>query len=277
MVLNHSSPLTGNPTAFGTGYGSDADSKLGFTQVSNIRASTLSNSVSPPSSEGSNVGKKWPCPLTIGSISGKSRVETQILIHMTLHNPPPGIKRIHIPGHTISKPKFQQKPPFEKSSDTLELSVLLVCASAMRDKEGAIERAFRRAEEDEIPAKREDPGQSQGQQQQDEEDPERPLNGGPVVICAGCIIRERKRAARKKTKKPEEEEEWLKDEAKRVIVFNCAEVKDWCLPEGTKEIPVKEHNGPLSAMSVSAPMRIACYCRHQQEKLGFQYVKSTLR
>ena len=29
---------------------------------------------------------------------------------------------------------------------------------------------------------------------------------------------------------------------------------------------------PAGAMQVELPMRIACYCRHQNEKLGFQFV-----
>lgn len=270
--MNTNSPLTGNPTAFSGDMPNESNTKYGFSQFSGAGPSALSNSLSPPNTRKPDVGNKWPHLLTVDPIPEKSRVETQIPIRMTLHKPPRGIKRIHLPSHTISKPKFQQKPPFEKADDTLELSVLLVCASAMQNKDGAMERAFNRAESEEVPVKKEE--SSSNQAQQDEDDPDKPLNGGPVAICGGCIIRERKRAARKKTKKPEEEEEWLKDEAKRVIVFNCAEVKDWCLPDSTKETPVKEHNGPLTAMSVSAPMRIACYCRHQQEKMGFQYVNS---
>lgn len=275
MALSHNSPLTGHPAALGMMLPNESDSKTGMGPYTNIGPSAMSSTMSSPSARNPHVDKRWPCRLKIDPIPDKSRVETQIPIRMTLCNPPHGMKRIHLPSHTISKPKFQQKPPFEKSPDTLELSVLLVCASAMREKERALDRAFQRAECDEIPIKKEDSAGSHGQQ--DDNDPDKPLNGGPVAICAGCIVRERKRAARKKTKKPEEEEEWLKDEAKRVIVFNCAEVKDWCMPEGNKETPVKEHPGPLNAMSVSVPMRIACYCRHQQEKLGFQCVISHAR
>ena len=247
------------------GYGGEV---TGHAQYSGAGPSGLSSSMSPPGTRHNHPGNKWPCPLVIEPIPDKSRVETQIPIRMTLHKPPQGIKRVHLPSHTISKPKFQQKPPFEGADDTLELSVLLVCASAMQSKEHALENAFKRAEGDEVPIKREET--TNGQAQQDDDDPSKPLNGGPVAICAGCIVRERKRAARKKTKKPEEEEEWLKDEAKRVIVFNCSEVKDWCLPDTTKETFVKDHNGPVGMMCVSVPMRIACYCRHQQEKMGFQ-------
>ncbi len=143
---------------------------------------------------------------------------------------------------------------------------MLVCASALQ-KEGVEKQAFARAAMDETPVKVETSNESNTN---DENDLSKPLNGGPVAICQGCIVRERKRAARKKTKKLEEEEEWAKDEAKRIIVFNCAEVRDLCVP-GLKENPVKDHSGPRpDRMCVNAPMRIACYCRHQGEKIGFQ-------
>lgn len=110
----------------------------------------------------------------------------------------------------------------------------------------------------------------------DEEDENKPLNGGNVRICVGCITRERKRAARKKVKKIEEEELWHKDEAKRVVVFNTHEIKEWMAPTSQ---PPSEATGdraepfvPEGAMQVDVPMRIACYCRHQNEKLGFQVI-----
>ena len=270
FAMNPTSPLTGNPAVFGGDSAADTGMNFDYNQYPSGVATSLSNSMSPTSTQQSNPGNKWPCQLKVDPIPEKSRVETQIPIRLTLYKPPPGIKHLHLPTHTISKPKFLAKPPAEKSEDTLELSVLLVCASAMRDKEGAVERAFKRAESDDPPVGKEETSIIPAQQ--DDNDLERPLNGGPVTICSGCIVRERKRAARKKTKKQEEEEEWLKDETKRVIVFNCNEVREWCLVDGTKETPVKEHSGPLEAMTVSPAMRIACYCRHQQEKVGFQYV-----
>ena len=108
-----------------------------------------------------------------------------------------------------------------------------------------------------------------------EEDEDKPLNGAEVKICSGCILRERKRAARKKLKKVEEEEAWQKDEEKRVIVFNCQEVKDWSDPSrentgGFGEQIVSPPQAPPGAMTLTLPMRIACYCRHQNEKMGFQ-------
>lgn len=94
-----------------------------------------------------------------------------------------------------------------------------------------------------------------------------------MKICSGCIQRERKRASRKKQRKPEEDELFQKDEEKRVIVFNTSEIKEWTEPS-------KNANGsygdmasvPPGSMQVELPMRIACYCRHQNEKLGFQVI-----
>lgn len=268
--LYHNSPLSGND---------------GFTKAPQANYSNLGLSldrpglqfqnaaqVAEPSSASPNLQSKkpaatnWPCRLTVDQTPDKSRVETQIPIKLTLYDCPPGITKLHLPTHTISKPKFQAKPPHQSADDTLELTTMLVCASAMQ-KDGVEQSALHRALSDEIPVKTEDPANPNA----DDNDPDRPLNGGPVAICPGCIVRERKRAARKKTKKVDEEEEWAKDEAKRVIVFNCAEVRDWCVP-GTKETPVKDHDGNLDQIFVSAPMRIACYCRHQSEKIGFQVI-----
>ncbi|KAH9217213.1 hypothetical protein DL95DRAFT_295711 [Leptodontidium sp. 2 PMI_412] len=202
----------------------------------------------------------------------KSRVETQIPIKMTLFPMPVGITKLHLPTHTISKPKLLAKPTPARSPDTLELYTSLVCTSAMQNPE-ARRRAFERAASGELPTTEE---ASPGESGSDEDDENKPLNGGDVKICVGCITRERKRAARKKVKKVEEEESWHKDEAKRVIVFNTHEVKEWQPPSSQ---PPSETTGdrpepfvPDGAMQVDAPMRIACYCRHQNEKLGFQVI-----
>ena len=74
----------------------------------------------------------------------KSRVETQIPIKLTMHHLPPGIKRIHLPTHTISKPKLLTKPVATRSPDMLELYTMLVCTSAMQD-QAKRERALARA------------------------------------------------------------------------------------------------------------------------------------
>ncbi|KFY09140.1 hypothetical protein V492_05583 [Pseudogymnoascus sp. VKM F-4246] len=203
----------------------------------------------------------------------KSRVETQIPIKMTLFPFPPGITKLHLPTHTISKPKLLAKQPFTKSPDTLELTTTLVCTSAMQNPEFR-RRAFERAAG--TSKSSDSRSEEEADSVADDDDENKPLNGGEVKICSGCITRERKRAARKKVKKVEEEESWHKDEDKRVIVFNTHEIKDWQQPSsqvssdtvGDRREPVV-HEG---ALQVDAPMRIACYCRHQNEKLGFQVI-----
>lgn len=150
---------------------------------------------------------------------------------------------------------------------------MLVCTSAMQNPEYR-RRAFARAAA-RPHSHRGSPVNGTGTTFEEDDD-NKPLNGGEVKICPGCVTRERKRAARKKVKKVDEEESWHKDEHKRVIVFNTQEIKEWQQP--TTQIPSEAtgdrvepmvHDG---AMQVDAPMRIACYCRHQHEKLGFQVI-----
>lgn len=193
--------------------------------------------------------------LTVHPTSLKSRVETQIPIRLTLSPLPTGVKKIRLPSHTISKLKFLAAPSTEPKPDTFQLHTSLVCTSAMQDRE-KLKRAFAR---------------TRGERSDVEE--ERPLDGGDVKICAGCIQRERKRASRKKQRKPEEDELFQKDEEKRVIVFNTSEIKEWTEPPknpsaGYGDVPP----APPGSMQVELPMRIACYCRHQNEKLGFQVI-----
>ncbi|KAJ8061804.1 hypothetical protein OCU04_009597 [Sclerotinia nivalis] len=207
--------------------------------------------------------------LTLHPTPLKSRVETQIPIKMTLFPVPQGVTKLHLPTQTISKPKLLVKPSPERAPDTLELYTMLVCSSAMENPEILRKALERAAAPEDSPSQSSDSGY-------DEDDERKPLNGGEVLICSGCITRERKRAARKKIKKVEEEESWHKDEAKRVIVFNTHEIKDWQSPtsqppsEATGDRP--EPIVPDGAMQVDAPMRIACYCRHQNEKIGFRVI-----
>lgn len=193
--------------------------------------------------------------LVVHPTSLKSRVETQIPIKLTLYPLPLGVKKLRLPGHTISKPKFLAKPDIERAPEILELNVTVVCTSAMQDK-AKMERAFMRAQG----------GISNGEV--DEE--ETPLDGAEVKICAGCIQRERKRASRKKQRKPEEDELFQKDEDKRIVVFNTTEIKDWVETPKSALLESGAPTVPLGAMQVELPMRIACYCRHQNEKQGFQ-------
>ncbi|CAD6581479.1 MAG: hypothetical protein ASARMPRED_000620 [Alectoria sarmentosa] len=224
-------------------------------------------------------GPAYPPMLHVHPLPPKSRVETQIPVKLTLHPVPPGILKVHLQTHTISKSKLVAKPTPEKLPDMLELHAMLVCTSAMQDpaKRG---RAFARAATLLSSEKREGRRSSSGDTTSSDNDEDKPANGGPVHICMGCIERERKRAARKKTKNVEEEQLWQKDEARRTIVFNTQEVKDWQEPsppkvgENTQSPGTYGQNAqfPETAVQVDIPMRIACYCRHQEEKIGFQVI-----
>lgn len=208
--------------------------------------------------------------LTVHPTSLKSRVETQIPIRLTLYPMPSGVKKLRLPTHTISKPKFLAPPSADRSADTLQLHTSLVCTSAMQD-QTKLRKAFARARgETRYRASSSSPNATEELPEDD-----KPLDGGEVKICAGCIQRERKRAFRKKQRKPEEDELFQKDEEKRVIVFNTNEIKDWAEPSkhampGYTDAPAPVI--PAGAMQVELPMRIACYCRHQNEKLGFQVI-----
>ncbi|KAJ5204414.1 uncharacterized protein N7498_005293 [Penicillium cinerascens] len=215
------------------------------------------NLVSSPAQHQMDTANNLQPVLTVHPTSLKSRVETQIPIRLTLSPLPAGVKKLRLPSHTISKLKFLAPPSTESTPDTLRLHTSLVCSSAMQDRE-KLKRAFAR---------------TRGERNANGIEEERPLDGGDVKICGGCIQRERKRASRKKQRKPEEDELFQKDEEKRVIVFNTSELKEWTEPpkntsSGYNEMP----SAPPGSMQVELPMRIACYCRHQNEKLGFQVI-----
>jgi hypothetical protein len=203
--------------------------------------------------------------LHVHPTSLKSRVETQIPIRLTMYPLPAGVKKLRLPTHAISKPKFLAKPEIGRSPDILELHTSLVCTSAMQDKT-KLERAYARARGEVVKRRTSIISASTDDNQEDDED--KPLEGGEVKICQGCIQRERKRASRKKQRKPGEDELFQKYEDKRVIVFNTNEMKEWLEP--AKESTVTYT--PPGAMQVELPMRIACYCRHQNEKNGFQVI-----
>ncbi|KIW93001.1 uncharacterized protein Z519_06850 [Cladophialophora bantiana CBS 173.52] len=240
-----------------------------FEADSSATPSTFTKDISsPPSTVNSAEGSPI---LTVHPTSLKSRVETQIPIKMTLSSLPSGVKKLRLPRHTVSKPKFLAKPEVPRSPEILELHTSLVCTSAMQDSV-KLQRALARARgEEQAPHTRSSPASTESSASKDDE--EKPLNGGEVRICAGCIQRERKRASRKKQKKPEEEELFQRDEERRVVVFNTNEVKEWA--EVPRELDVNEAPNTTSAsgaVQVELPMRIACYCRHQNEKMGFQVI-----
>ncbi|SMR47844.1 unnamed protein product [Zymoseptoria tritici ST99CH_3D1] len=222
-------------------------------------------------------------PLHIAPISTKSRVETQINVVMTLEKPPPGVEHLHLPLHTIAKSKLLAKEDFEQSK-VLELHTMLVCTSAMHNpqfKERALQRAALQ-NNDEIQRRAEAARESGDDDRNDGknlEEAEKPANGGEVRICSNCIQRERKRAGRKKTKREEEQQHWERYETERVVVFNSNEYLPFKPCErNTQQRDVnmgmdsEQYVPPEGSMNVTAAMRIACYCRHQSEKEGFQVI-----
>lgn len=208
-----------------------------------------------------------PCQLSIKPFNNKSRVETQIPVVLTMTPMPANVSRVHLQSHTISKPKLLAKET-PKTMDTLELHAAVVCTSAMQKpylKERALKRAAGIADS---PIKREVRRSSTGDTEEENTDPNDPLNGGDVRICTNCVNRERKRAARKKAKKQEDEDHWSQFEQDRIVVFNTSEYKEW--QPVTKDGFGDGQQYAEGSMQVEVPMRIACYCRHQNEKIGFQ-------
>lgn len=220
--------------------------------------------------------------LHIAPISTKSRVETQINVIMTLEKPPPNTDYLHLPLHTIAKSKLLAKEEVD-TSKALELHTMLVCTSAMRNpelKEKALQRAGaqnnmeiqRRAEQ-----ARDNPEEDRNDLKNIPED-DKPSNGGEVRICNNCIQRERKRAGRKKLKKEEEQQHWERYETERVVVFNSNEFLSFKSYEPGQQhqkdngLLADDYVPPEGSMHVTAAMRIACYCRHQSEKEGFQVI-----
>lgn len=228
----------------------------------------------------------YPSPiptLHVAALPLKSRVETQSNVKLTLDPLPAHITKLHLQPYTISKSKLMAKPTLESAPDMYELHTTLVCSSAMQSPDKYSRALARAASLYTPPEKPEGRRSSAGDAGSSEEDENKPLNGGPVNICLGCIERERKRAARKKTKNIEEEELWLKDEGKRIVVFNTHEVKEWQPPSNAKTTDGNNRNLPAgveqtsfsaNAMQVDIPMRIACYCRHHEEKIGFRYASN---
>jgi hypothetical protein len=204
--------------------------------------------------------------------TNKSRVETQITITLYAKRLPAAVRKLHLPTESISKPKFLAKD-YVRTEDTLELHTAVVCASAMQNPR-LLQKALARARGDPVVKKekrRSSTGGTLDKEDADSSDEDKPLNGGEVQICANCVGREHKRAARKKQKKPEDEDKWFEMENERIIIFNEKEVQDWKVEEpAATSYPNHQDSEPL--MAITVPMRIACYCRHQGEKQGFQYV-----
>jgi hypothetical protein len=265
-----------NP-AWNANYGNQFNSpgNLHFTP------SPAMNGATPSAQPKASGGQRGRSLLHIAPISTKSRVETQINVIMTLEKPPPNTEYLHLPLHTIAKSKLLAKEEVDKSK-SLELHTMLVCTSAMRNpelKEKALQNAAsqdnnaiqRRAEQ------QKDAGEEDKNDLKNIPEEDRPSNGGEVRICNNCIQRERKRAGRKKLKKEEEQQHWERYETERVVVFNSNEFLSF-KPWEAGQQPQKDHGladdyiPPEGSMHVTAAMRIACYCRHQSEKEGFQVI-----
>lgn len=271
---------TGNTSNWSNDFGNNFASPgaLGLTP------SPVANNRQLRPGRGATVSEDGMIPLHIGAIPAKSRVETQINIRMTIERLPPGITNVHLPTHTIAKAKLLNKdvPPPEA---TLELHTMLVCTSAMAQ-EKFKQRALKNAasqDNNEIQARAAANGMKQEEGKKEEDDvseEDKPSNGGEVRICQNCINRERKRAARKKLKKEEEQAHWEKYETERIIVFNTNEYKAWLdwqqsppPKDGGLSLTPSDMYAPTdTAMQISAPMRVACYCRHHNEKDGFQVI-----
>ncbi|OQN99974.1 hypothetical protein B0A48_14179 [Cryoendolithus antarcticus] len=229
---------------------------------------------------GSNGTQRGRSALHIAPISLKSRVETQINIYMFLESPPPGIEYLHLPLQTIAKSKLLAREDVD-ASKTLELSTMLVATSAMRNpdhKEKALRTAAaqsnleiqRRAEQHKESGSEEDRNDLKSTPEED-----KPASGGEVRICNNCIQRERKRAGRKKLKKEEEQIHWERYETERAVVFNSNEYLPWKAPEPIPQqatVVGDDYRPPEGTVEAVAAMRIACYCRHQSEKEGFQVI-----
>lgn len=251
----------------------DADGDVVYSQATATYATPFRNRLASPATiPNLPVSSQLQPSLVIGPILEKSRVETQIPVVLTMHYLPEGIKRVHFPPSSISKSKLLSRPPPPKSPDMLELDVALVCTSAMFD-----------PTKRKLALNREAGGQQHMKGICNREENQRPCDGGEVNSCPKCIKRERKRASRKKVKNLEEEEVWQRDEAKRIIVFNTQEVIDLqdlaMAHNATENMEVAgktrrpcDHAVPArpNSIDINLAMRITCYCRHHEEKIGFQ-------
>ena len=214
--------------------------------------------------------------LWIDTPKATSRVEIQIPIKLALHPFPQSIKKVHLQPYTIAKAKFLAKPVHQPSPDTLELHAALVCASAISDP-ARYKFAMARAAETNLARKRPAIRQPSKGKQAEIKPGEDVRQGAEVWICDGCMNRERKRNERKKSKKAEEEEAWKEYETQRIIVFNSLEIRDWEMfsspdpSDEQRQYPVSA-DPPQGSMQVNLPMRIACYCRHHDEKHGFRVI-----
>lgn len=189
----------------------------------------------------------------------KTRAETQIKMTLTL-DPLDNVEYIRFPRKTLAKPKHfasdEERQEIESKSAVLQMNVHLVCATAIESPHDR-QRALRRAAGTEPTPRR--PEGCTSLTELDKEHPSHPQNGGEVLICEGCKERERKRYDRKK-KRGEDEEEFTQYESDRVIMINEKEHKKF------RDAEDGDMKFSPRAGQVEFAMRIACYCRHQEEK-----------
>ncbi|KAF2660156.1 hypothetical protein K491DRAFT_589668 [Lophiostoma macrostomum CBS 122681] len=194
----------------------------------------------------------------------KTRAETQIKLQLVLEPLSNKIEFIHFPRKTLAKPKLLATPDetreLKSKSQSIYLDLFLVCATAV-EKPEKLDQALRRARGEEAVPRR---PANVTIAEMDKDDPAHPQNGGEVLICEGCKERERKRYDRKK-KKAEDEQEWWTYEDERVIMINEKEFKKW------KDMDAGDVQFSPRARQVEFAMRIACYCRHQEEKSPVGY------
>jgi hypothetical protein len=194
----------------------------------------------------------------------KTRAETQIKVQLILDPVDDRFEHMHFPRKTLAKPKLlastEEKKEIEAKGESLHMDLFLVCATAVEEPE-KLDQALRRAARKEY-APRRPTGIAIAEL--DKDDPAHPQNGGEVLICEGCKERERKRYDRKK-KRAEDEQEWWSYEDDRVIMINEKEYKKW------KDVESGDQQLSSSAKQVEFAMRIACYCRHQEEKSPVGY------
>lgn len=188
----------------------------------------------------------------------KTRAETQIKMTVILDPLPAHYNWLRFPRNTLSKPKQlasdDEIQTNERRDGAVRLGLALVCATAVDKKEG-MDRALRRARGEEKTPRR---PRGVAINKIDKDDPAHPQEGGAILICDGCKERERKRYDRKK-KRNEDEDEWTQYEDHRIIIVNEKEFKRW------QDMKSDGHY-TSAAKKVEFPMRIACYCRHQEGK-----------
>ncbi|KAI9845630.1 MAG: hypothetical protein M1837_004604 [Sclerophora amabilis] len=217
----------------------------------------LASSSANPLDSGTVKPRLHLCPLPL-----KTRVEREVTVVMTLERVPAGVKSLHLPPHTIQKPKDWAKPsPPPRSPELLELSSMLVCASAIQSPE-KLEQAFARARGDRPVGTEGADGASPGVDE--------------PKICQVCVTREEKRFKRKRQTDNAEAQRWTDYAPERIVIFNSPEVINWQPATRALRSELHADERPPSelegARQIALPMRFGCYCRHQQEKMGFRVI-----